>query len=99
MLMMVFFAEQFLDILPPFVFMTALPQLLSRLGHPNGKVFAILKTILATLIKAFPQQCLWAVQTVAKVVVVVFSESIIGIYIYVYVLILLVFCGKACEAV
>lgn len=47
--------------------MTALPQLLSRLGHPNRKVFLLLKNILGMLLIAFPQQCLWAIQAVAKV--------------------------------
>ena len=56
-----------MDNLPAFVFMTALPQLLSRLGHPNRKVFLLLKNILTVLLRSFPQQSLWAIQAVAKV--------------------------------
>jgi len=51
------------------MFMTALPQLMSRICHPNREVFLILKSILVSLIRAFPQQCLWALQTLAKVII------------------------------
>ncbi|CAJ1033889.1 FAT domain/Phosphatidylinositol 3- and 4-kinase/FATC domain containing protein, putative [Leishmania shawi] len=48
-------------VIPPAVVMTALPQLLSRLGHPVAAVRTVLTDIVLHLLNHFPQQCLWLV--------------------------------------
>jgi serine/threonine-protein kinase ATR len=45
--------------LNPYYFYTAFAQLISRITHEDPSVFQVLKHILSTLIKSFPQQCLW----------------------------------------
>lgn len=41
--------------------LTALPQLLSRLGHPHPRVVEIISDIVVQLLQHFPQPCLWQV--------------------------------------
>lgn len=50
---------------PPKVVMTALPQLLSRLGHNSAHVVSIVSRIVVHLMGFFPQQCLWLVMPIA----------------------------------
>ncbi|KAG5470547.1 hypothetical protein LSCM1_01791 [Leishmania martiniquensis] len=52
-------------VIPPAVVMTALPQLLSRLGHPVTAVRNVLTDIVLHLLAHFPQQCLWLVLPMA----------------------------------
>ncbi|KAG5495450.1 hypothetical protein GH5_03111 [Leishmania sp. Ghana 2012 LV757] len=52
-------------VIPPAVVMTALPQLLSRLGHPVAAVRSVLTDIVLHLLDHFPQQCLWLVLPMA----------------------------------
>ncbi|CBZ36883.1 phosphatidylinositol 3-related kinase, putative [Leishmania donovani] len=52
-------------VIPPAVVMTALPQLLSRLGHPVTAVRNVLTDIVLHLMDHFPQQCLWLVLPMA----------------------------------
>lgn len=59
-------ASKFCSILPPFIFFTAFSQLVSRICHPCNDVYQVLKTILVTLIKNFPQQSLWMMSSVFK---------------------------------
>ncbi|CCW70628.1 unnamed protein product [Phytomonas sp. Hart1] len=47
--------------IPPKVMMHALPQLLSRLCHPSAHVGSLLTRTIVSLMRAFPQQCLWMV--------------------------------------
>lgn len=41
--------------------LTALPQLLSRLGHPHPRVVEIISDIVVPLLQHYPQPCLWQV--------------------------------------
>ncbi|KAG5496207.1 hypothetical protein JKF63_02508 [Porcisia hertigi] len=52
-------------VIPPAVVMMALPQLLSRLGHPVAAVRTVLTGIVLNLMSHFPQQCLWLVLPMA----------------------------------
>jgi serine/threonine-protein kinase ATR len=40
-------------------FLTAFPQIASRLGHKNGKMRQILVKILGNVIKEYPRQAIW----------------------------------------
>nr|XP_031859926.1 uncharacterized protein CI109_004533 [Kwoniella shandongensis]KAA5526998.1 hypothetical protein CI109_004533 [Kwoniella shandongensis] len=45
--------------LPPYQFLTAFPQIISRILHPHGEVGIVLKKIVAGVIRTYPQQALW----------------------------------------
>ncbi|CAN0457677.1 unnamed protein product, partial [Laminaria digitata] len=45
--------------IPPYMWYTALPQLTSRVGHPNAEVLKVIIDALAMLLKAHPKQALW----------------------------------------
>jgi serine/threonine-protein kinase ATR len=45
--------------LRPYQWLTAFPQIASRLGHRHAKVKAILVKLLAMVINAYPRQALW----------------------------------------
>ncbi|CBH18527.1 phosphatidylinositol 3-related kinase, putative [Trypanosoma brucei gambiense DAL972] len=47
--------------LSPQLLITALPQLLSRIGHESKHVVNIITKTVVNLMKTFPQQCLWQV--------------------------------------
>lgn len=57
---------RYTDTLPPFMFLTAFSQLVSRICHPSPEVYVILKRIIITLIKVYPQQSLWMFLAVYK---------------------------------
>lgn len=50
--------------MPAYMFYTALPQIVSRLGHPNQEVFKWLQQILLKVVLAHPQQALWSLLAV-----------------------------------
>jgi len=52
--------------LAPYQFLIALPQLVSRICHAHGEVFAQLRSIVAGLLCEFPQQCVWTMMAVSK---------------------------------
>ncbi|CAK7270713.1 serine/threonine-protein kinase M1 [Sporothrix epigloea] len=47
--------------LPPFIFYTALPQLVARINHPNQEVCHVLDRMISKVVQAYPQQALWSV--------------------------------------
>lgn len=53
------------SLIPLSYLLTALPQLLSRLGHPNARVVDIISEIVVQLLRHFPQPCLWQVLPLA----------------------------------
>lgn len=57
---------RFSERLPRFMFFTAFSQLVSRICHPSIDVYAVLKSIIITLIIDFPQQSLWMILCVYK---------------------------------
>ena len=46
--------------LPAYQWLTALPQLISRISHGNSGVLKVLMAVLVKILKAFPSQSLWA---------------------------------------
>ena len=52
--------------LPTYLFLTAVPQLISRICTSNRPVHHILETILIKVLIAFPQQTLWHLVGVSK---------------------------------
>uniref|UniRef100_A0A7S4J226 non-specific serine/threonine protein kinase n=1 Tax=Odontella aurita TaxID=265563 RepID=A0A7S4J226_9STRA len=45
--------------IPPISFYTALPQLISRVGHPNSDTSIIVRAILTRVLERFPRQAMW----------------------------------------
>jgi len=56
--------DKVLNNIAPYVLMTALPQIVSRIGHKNEEVIKRLKLALQKVLVAFPKQCLWYVHFV-----------------------------------
>jgi serine/threonine-protein kinase ATR len=52
--------------LPAYQFLTALPQLISRICHKNRQVYDVLEGILVGVLLMYPQQSLWHLMAVAK---------------------------------
>ncbi|RKP36998.1 hypothetical protein BJ085DRAFT_14939 [Dimargaris cristalligena] len=51
---------------PTYQFLTAFPQIVSWILHPNDQVFAILENIIISVLIVFPHQALWAMIAVAQ---------------------------------
>lgn len=51
----------------PYQFLTAFSQLISRICHSNNEVFAVLMEIVAKVFLAYPQQAMWMMTAVSKV--------------------------------
>lgn len=58
--------KSLMDRLPPYQFLVAFSQLISRICHPNSDVFAQLEFIILKLLKYYPQQALWMMIAVSK---------------------------------
>ncbi|EIW76220.1 hypothetical protein CONPUDRAFT_158248 [Coniophora puteana RWD-64-598 SS2] len=54
------------DNIPVYKWFTAFPQIVSRVGHDNVKVYQILAKLIAKVIKAYPHQALWLFTSVVK---------------------------------
>ncbi|XP_023240203.1 serine/threonine-protein kinase ATR-like [Centruroides sculpturatus] len=54
------------DKLPLFLFMTAFPQLISRICHPHQGIVNQLQRIISKLLVAYPQQSMWMMIAVSK---------------------------------
>ena len=52
--------ERFCTETPPVVFYTALPQLISRVGHRNTTTANVVTSILKRVLTKFPQQAMWS---------------------------------------
>jgi serine/threonine-protein kinase ATR len=52
--------------LPPYQFLTALPQLTSRLCHPNDATYSIMTDVFLRLLSHHPQQTLWMMMAAHK---------------------------------
>ena len=58
--------KKYFDRVPPYIFYTALPQMISRISHPHPKVYEVLATIISKIVSTHPSQALWSVLAVAK---------------------------------
>ena len=55
---------QILDKTAAFQWLTALPQIISRICHPNTEIFGFIKKVIAKIFCEYPQQALWMVASV-----------------------------------
>jgi serine/threonine-protein kinase ATR len=58
--------KKYFDRIPPYIFYNALPQMISRITHPNPKVYDVLSTIIQKIVSAHPSQALWFLLAVCK---------------------------------
>ncbi len=49
--------------IPAYKFLTAFPQLISRICHPHAEIAALLRRIISKVLVAHPQQCMWMMVT------------------------------------
>lgn len=56
----------YVDTIPSYKFLTAYPQLISRICHPHPEIVSMLRSIIAKLLVAYPQQCMWMTISVMK---------------------------------
>ena len=52
--------------LPAYIFLSAFPQIVSRICHPNDLVFQILEQTIINVFCVFPQQGFWHLVSVSK---------------------------------
>lgn len=50
--------------MPTYAWYTALPQIITRISHPNKKVWDVLQTIIIQVASTYPQQALWSLLAV-----------------------------------
>ncbi|KAH7887463.1 hypothetical protein F5I97DRAFT_2009110, partial [Phlebopus sp. FC_14] len=48
------------------IWFTAFPQIVSRVGHDNAKVYALLSKLISKVIREYPHQALWLFASVVK---------------------------------
>ena len=58
--------DDVLERIPPYIFMTALPQLVSRIGHRDEQALERVRSIIERVILEYPQQALWYVYFVVN---------------------------------
>lgn len=55
-----------IDRIPPYIFYTSLPQMVSRISHPQTDIYKLLSSLVIKIVVAFPQQGLWPLLAMAK---------------------------------
>lgn len=58
--------RKYVERLPGYIFYTAFPQIITRISHPNTKVWEVLFTIILKVVSSHSQQALWYVLAVVK---------------------------------
>ena len=58
--------QKYFDRVPPYVFFSAVPQMVSRITHPNPEIWKQLSNILLRIVSAHPSQALWSLLAVVK---------------------------------
>ncbi|CUS11697.1 unnamed protein product [Tuber aestivum] len=58
--------KRYSERLPPWVFLTALPQMLSRIAHSQESVYELLHGIIVKVVAGNPQQALWSLTAVCR---------------------------------
>ncbi|KAG9925288.1 hypothetical protein KCV05_g7632, partial [Aureobasidium melanogenum] len=58
--------RKYFDRIPPYIFYNALPQMISRITHPNPKVYEVLSMIIQKIVSTHPSQALWFLLAVCK---------------------------------
>ncbi|TKA23330.1 hypothetical protein B0A50_07538 [Salinomyces thailandicus] len=57
---------KYFERIPPYVFYTALPQMISRITHPHPDVWRTLSSIITRIASAHPSQALWGLLAVIR---------------------------------
>ncbi|KAI1315377.1 serine/threonine-protein kinase M1 [Mortierella claussenii] len=55
--------------LPMYMFLSAFPQIISRMCHKNADAFAVLQHIIVSVVLAFPDQAIWQMVSVSRSIV------------------------------
>ncbi|KAF2097301.1 hypothetical protein NA57DRAFT_41563 [Rhizodiscina lignyota] len=58
--------RKYLERLSPYIFYTAFPQIISRIGHSHEDVWDLLGHLITKIASTYPQQALWSLLAVAK---------------------------------
>ena len=58
--------KKYFERVPPYVFYASLPQMISRISHPNDKVSELLSMIIQKIVSTHPSQALWSLLPVAR---------------------------------
>lgn len=58
--------KKYFERIPPYIFYNALPQMISRISHPNTKVNEVLSMIITKIVSTHPSQALWSLLAVIK---------------------------------
>lgn len=58
--------RKYFDRMPPYIFFSALPQMLSRISHPHPDVWKELFQIITKVVATYPHQALWSLMAVTK---------------------------------
>ncbi|KAF2487961.1 hypothetical protein BDY17DRAFT_290011 [Neohortaea acidophila] len=58
--------QKYFERVPPYVFYSAVPQMISRITHPNKEVWKLLLNILTRIASAHPNQTLWSLLALVK---------------------------------
>ena len=58
--------QKYFDRVPPYVYYAALPQMISRLTHPNSDIWRQLSSVLIRIVSTNPSQALWSLLAVVK---------------------------------
>ncbi|KAG0338696.1 serine/threonine-protein kinase M1 [Podila horticola] len=61
--------DKLCDTLPPYMFLSAFPQIISRMCHKNADAFEVLQRIISAVVVAFPDQATWQMVSVSKSIV------------------------------
>ena len=58
--------KKYAEKIMPYIFYTALSQMISRISHPNPKVYELLGALILKVVVAHPQQALWSLLAIVK---------------------------------
>ncbi|KAI9332338.1 hypothetical protein BDR26DRAFT_645605 [Obelidium mucronatum] len=58
--------KDLIDKMPAYLFLPAVPQMISRICHTDKTVYEILELLLATVLASYPHQTLWNLLSVSK---------------------------------
>ncbi|KAF2086780.1 putative phosphatidylinositol 3 and 4-kinase [Saccharata proteae CBS 121410] len=60
------FKKYAIERLPAYIFYTALPQMITRISHPNQQIYDLLSRLIVKVASTYPHQSLWSLLAVVK---------------------------------
>lgn len=73
------FVRKLQERLPSYQFLTAIPQLISRISHKHPAVKQLIDSIIISVLCIYPQQTLWHLMAVAKSTITSRSARVLSI--------------------